>query len=347
MNPLIITAGVVGLLGVVGVSLMPVVSRAPYAYGNARIRARRRELFGDETLRELARSSHIDIVYHLERNGFRGLLELESVNFREEEVQRMLRKRYFERLASIQHHVPAKDRPFFSVLASLNDYEFIITVLRSKTNPYYDSLLLDNLIIESSVFSSDEIERVKSFSLEDFLVRLRATPYRELIENHAEQIRKGSLRSFEKAAHEHYFRRLLSASKANRTLRAFALKEIDSFNVRTALCFENLDLLDEGSLSADVRARLASSGSIEELVRALSGTYLESYLYEHTHAGITRALLRAQRDFARAASLRDALGIGVVLAYYMDQRIELKNLRIILKLVHARFEAGTIEEAIV
>lgn len=346
MTALLIVGGIVIAVAAVGTALMPVMRQAPYAYGNARLRAKRSSIHARAELEELAAFSYEDIVYHLERNGFPELLELEAVGFREEEVQKALRRRYFERLGEISRYVPDGEARFFRTLASLSDYELMITVLRSKTSPF-SSGLLASLVVETEVFSAQEVERLADLSLDEFIARLRGTPYRDLVEAHADAIRAGELEGFERDAHAHYFERLLAAA-GSRTLRAFAQRELNAFNVRAALCFEGRALLAGGSLPERAHALLSQAASVEDIVRALAGTYLEEHLAQaRTSDAVACGLLRAQRAEAHSAAARESLGVGTALAYYVDQRLELKNLRAILKLVDAGFERERIVEAIV
>ena len=341
----VIVAGVLALLGVVGVSLMPVMRYAPYAYGNARVRARSSRLFSEGEIRELARKEHIDIIYELDTRGY-PLLSFEKEGFREESVQNLLRSRHFSELRELSRFLPGSDRSFFDALASLSDYEFMITVVRSKTNPFYESLLLSDIVLESSVFSRGDVERSRSMSLDDFMARVRGSVYSNLIDAHASSMRNGNIASFEKACYEHYYARLLSSAKLP-VLRGFAKREVDAFNVKMALSFMGADPIRGGTLDAERLSSLSSVRSVDDLVRIVSGTYLEVLAEESSAAGMVRRLLRIQRDAVRAAARRDPLGIAQVLSYYCAYRIELRNVRIILKLVHARFDPVEIEEAIV
>lgn len=343
---LILVAATIGVLGVVGIALVPVMRYAPYAYSNARVKTRAGKLFTEEEIRRLAAQEHIDIVYELESRGY-GLLEYEASGFREESVQNALRSKHFGELRELTRYVPTDARRFFLTLASLSDYEFMITVVRSKTNPYYEDLLLTDLILDSTVFSSTDVERSWKMPLEDFIARVRGSPYRSLIESHAHEIREGRIGAFEKACYEHYYARLTAAS-SHPVLRSFAKREVDSFIIKTALTFEGLEPISGGTFTTDAKSQLTRVDSVDDLKRIITGTYLEKHLAaETTSAGIVRRLLRVQRDLVHQAAAREPLGVARVLSYYCAHRIELRNLRIILKLVHARFDPESIAEAIV
>ena len=347
-DAIILISGIVGVLFIVGISIYPAFRVMPFAYGSARIRSARSRLLKDSELRAFADQTYKDVIYQLEKKGYSELLDLKTEDFREELVQQTLRRQSMQALDKLSNHVPNGFKKFFSVLQNRHDYDFIMAVLRSKTNPFYGRHIIEALFVRTKTFTKKDREDIEEMSLNDFILRLKRTPYYELIAEYTEDINKGNLDEFERALNKRYFDELKSAARNDETLKAFVKLMIDNYNIRQGLSFENAEFVGGGKLSKQRITRLSQAKDIEDIKSALEKTRYEPFIKEcKTTFDIVKALFKIKKAFANKLLTQEPLTIKPFVSYYIHKELELKNIRTVLKLIHAKFEPKEIAEAVI
>lgn len=347
MDAALLLGGGIALTALGGIALYPAARVIPFAYGSARVRAARARMFTDAELSALAGEWYKDVVYHLERRGMTGLLDLIDEDFREELVEKRLRQAYLQELAKLTGYVPGRYRKFFRVLQMRLEFDFILAVLRSKSNPYYERHIIEDLFVETANFTAADLAAIEEMPLDDFVSRLKGTPHYALVAARLEEIRAGELAAFELELNHHYLTQL-RRSATDGPLRAYADLSVDLYNIRHALCFRDSGFFTEGgTLSEGVLKDLEDAKTVAHVLDALKRTRYNQFMADVTSvAGIERGLLRAQKDFATRLLKSDAIGIGQILSYYIHKRIELKNIQVLLKLVSEQFPPEEIREAL-
>ena len=341
-----IIAGIIGLLVIIGVIVYPAFRVMPYAYGSARLRSAKSKLISDREMESYSNKTYMDVVYHLEKKGFKELVPLADKNFSEALVQKVLRKKSVEEINRIITFVPSQMQKFFKVLRSRSDFDIIISVLRSKASPGYSRHIIDDMFVPTDNFK--DLKAIKEMSLDDFMYKLKNTHFYKLVSAHMKEISDGDLRPVEKTLEQAYYRALLRESKGSRTLREYSKIQIDKYNVREALCLCQPQFLEGGNLSESIIKKLKDAKDVKEVSQILSRTHLKDHVKDAQNIqDIVKGLFRYSKSFAKKLFQQEPLSINPFIAYYITKQIELKNIRIILKLIHARFGSADIREAII
>lgn len=323
-----------------GVALYPVFKYMPYAYGTARVRAARARMFTEQELQALAGESYKDAIYHLEKRGLSDLLDLIDADFREDLVQSRLSRDYIEQLDRLTRYVPGKHRAFFRALRERSTYDFIVMVIRSKTSRFQDRHVIRE-------FFPNE-QKVEDMSLDDFLATLKGTKYYRVVSDHMDDIKAGRLTGFEEAVSRLRFSELRKAAKGSAELERYAKMLVDIHNVRHAASFGDHAFIEDGRLSGEILKELGKARSIADIVKALADTpYGEFVQNASTVIDIEQAMLRTEKHYGNELLRLQPLSIGQILSYYIHKSIELRNLRILLKLIYVRFQPETIRRLLV
>jgi vacuolar-type H+-ATPase subunit C/Vma6 len=349
MEPVIIALAALGTVGIIGVSVYPAFRVMPFAYGSARLRAAKTRIIDTEELKSWSDQSYKDVVYRLEKKGFHTLIDLYEQDFQEELVQQSLRKHSLEELNKIQAFVPQKYKPFFRVMKTRNDYDLIITVLRSKINQYYARHIIEALFISTDNFTKKDLEGLDKISLDDFMIRLKKTPYYNIVSDHLSEIQKGNIAPFEDEFNRLYYKNLRKTASIDPVLHTYTRLLIDRHNILTALCFKDeFKPVKGGNLNESTLVRLGEAKDVSTIVQILDRTSYEKYLRDCKKTiDVYRAMYRAADSFAKKLAKKEPLSINPFVSYYISKEIELRNIRILLKLVHARFGREDINEAII
>lgn len=346
---LIIIGGVTVGVFVGWMAVMPVIKIMPFAYGSSRIRGAKARILKDEELQSFVDKSYKDVVYRLEKHGFSELLELIDSDFREEYVQQKLRKYSFLHLHKVINYVPSAYKSFFEVLQMRQDYDLVIAVLRSKSSSFYARHLIKALFAETKYFSAQGLDEIENMSLDDFVSRLKKTPFYNVVSEHIKDIKKGKLSGVEAALENKYFTSLLYSGKNDNTLKAYAQLLISRYNIREAMSFgNNPTFIKGGMLKKNTLQKLESAKNIEEIKKALENTPFEKHTKDAKDTiEMVNSLFRFSKTFAKKLSKEEPLSIKPFVSYYILKEIELKNIRIILKLIHSRFTPEDISRLII
>ncbi|MGM5487547.1 MAG: V-type ATPase subunit [Nanobdellota archaeon] len=315
--------GIIGLLALLAVLIYPAFRVMAFAYGSARMRAAQGRLLSRSELISLAdQKSYKDIVFQLERRGFRELLELRRNDFREEFVQRMLRRHHADNLQKITAAIPSRYRPFFRTLGMEEDIRLIQTVLRVKRTNVTG--LVSSMFVRTPSFSEKTIAEIDQMSIEDFRLLCKKAGYTDL-----------------NNLHEWFFRRLHSTA-IDEVLIAYARLLTDVHNITEALSGSFRFI--EGGKYDKVITPLKDEPP-QAVIKALEQTPFKS---ERTDIlDVMRGVMKVKRAFAKSLRSQNPLSIKPFIAYHIDKELELRNIRTMLKLVHARLDHARIVEALV
>ena len=337
-----ILAGI-GLLLLLIIVIMPAFRIAPFAYGASRLRAARAQFISKKELRNLAYLGYEDTLVAIDEKKHLSLANLSQEQFPEEKVQRRIREYRLQNLHRIIQYTPNKYRPFFKTLLDKETLEFIMGAIRSKLNPVFKQEVLKSMFTDRN-FS---VEQFAAFTMDELLTELEKTSYGDIISSYRADIQEGNLEIFEHALNVRYYQKL-NANANHEILKKCVRRIIDLHVVKGALCFENYEPLKGNSFSDEVCEQLKRATTLEQVKRALESTYFQEYVKDVSSVREAYQKLYQSFDtYARGLAMQQPLSLNQMVAYYVSNIIEIKNLRILLKLAHAKFAPERIEEALI
>ncbi len=333
------------LVLVVGIILYPALKVAPYAYSSARIRSAKGKLLSNEELHVMAKGSYKDALLLLEKKGYPEILNLIEEDFREDVVHKSLRLQSAKEVRRLIDYVPKQHRPFFIQLYRKDEVMFILAMLRSKKSEFSDRYQIGSLIHPTKYFTEDDMQRFQNMTLDEFLSKLERTRYRAIITKHRSSILAGDLFSFENEFLQEYYTSLHKKAQSDPTLSNYTSLLIDLHNTRFALCFGNPQYVSGGKIDP---AKFAHVKTIDDVKDVVKDTPFGSYVQDSTTVqDMVKALLRYRKEYAISLARKSSLDISLLLAYSVQKTIELKNIRLILKLINSRFSPEEIRRAII
>jgi len=343
---LILIGSLVGLLVlIIGIVLYPALKVAPYAYSSARIRAAKGKLLSQEELETMTKGSYKDVLLQLEKKGYPEILNLIEEDFREDLVHKSLRLQAAKEIRRLIDYVPRQHRPFFLQLYRKGEISFILSVLRSKTSEFSQRHNMGSLILPTKYFKEDDTERFSSMSLEEFISKMERTRYREIISKHRKEVLSGDIMPLENDLMNAYFSTLKKKARSDQTLSRYAMLLIDIHNTRLALCFGTPYFAEGGKMDS---SKLVNVKTLDDLKEAVKDAQFGTELQACTNAtDVVKALYLFRKEYAKSLARRNSLDISLLLAYSIQKMIELKNVRIILKLINSRFTPKEVREAII
>jgi len=350
MEPLIIIVGVLGLLILLLAISYRAIKLLPYVYGATRLRASRTRLMRKEELIALTTQSYKSAILKLEEKGHSNLLDFIDSDFREELVQKRIREMYIKELKRIRNYTPEVHKKFFEILESREELEFLVSVIRSKINPFYSRHLLKDLFIETKIMKNLNLEKLESMSLDEFLAYVKKSNYGSVIDKHYEDIKKGDISKFEQAINEKYYHDLKNSAKMNPVLKELTERLIDIHNIAQTAYFSNekFFLLEEGKIKSKTLNQLQAITEIKDLIAILEKTYLSEYTKNVKNVNdLIIAVYVALKSYSDILLKGNPLGINQFTSYYIRKRIETKNIRILLKLLSVHFQPKEIERYLV
>ncbi len=349
MDPLVLIGGVVGLLILLIAMSYKAISLLPYVYGATRLRASRTRLMRKEELVTLTSQSYKSAILKLEEKGHSNLLDFIDSDFREELVQKRIRELYIKELKRIEAYTPDVHKKFFEILENREELEFLISVVRSKINPFYGRHIIKDLFLETRFMKNLNLEKLESMTLDEFLAYVKKSNYGMVVDKHCEDIKKGNITKFEQAINEKYYHDLKVAAKMNPVLKEVAERFIDIHNIYHAAYFTSeKHFLSEGKLNSKTLNQLQKVLEIKDLVAILEKTYLGDYVKNAKNINeLLIALYVELKDYANQLLSQNPLGINQFVSYYIMKKIETKNIRTLLKLISVKFNPEEIKRYLI
>jgi V/A-type H+-transporting ATPase subunit C len=345
-----------------------------YAFINAKLRARISKILPDETFTELAKAPSLDAaLVLLQETPFARLEEVYSRTGDMKQAELELLKDEIELYKSIHQHLHPSSLELVDALL----IRFEIDNLKNAIRIYFERkirkhsvesdihyILYDRIIHDIPV---DIIVNAESF--DEIAGACEGTPYCKIIRKYSHTVEsEGSLFRMEIAFDHFYYENLLSAiDKLDRTDRTIALRltgvEIDLQNINWIIRFKNfyslpleavLAALVPGGFNLDT-AVIDELCSAQNVTSVLQGFVKSKYpplaalLSSQTPDSTSRLLLisRILEEIMKHEVHRILAGypftIGIILAYFILKRNELKKIRTILNAKHYGIEQERIE----
>jgi V/A-type H+-transporting ATPase subunit C len=334
-------------------------SLSKYAFINAKLRARISKSLPDARFEELIKAPSLDAALGLLRDtSFAGLEEIYSKTGDLKQAELELLKSEIELYRNIRQYLERSSAGLVDALLT----QFEIDNLKNAIRIYFDRkirkrsvdsgvhyIIYDNIIHD---IPYDVIVNAENF--DEIAGVCEGTPYQQIIRKYSRTVESnGSLFRMEIAFDHFYYDNLLAAvKKLDRTDRAIAGRlagvEIDLQNLNWMLRLKNFyDLPPEAVQAAIVPGGLNLEGFVKSNYPGLS-----ALLSSQTADSTSRLLLirRILEGIMKSEVEHILVGypftIGIILAYFILKRDELKKIRTILNAKYYRIEPERIESMI-
>lgn len=359
---------IIAIIGVIVVIILsrPLLEIYPYLLSNAKVRARKGNLFDEKHFSEIMEADDVnEIVTYLK--GFPDYLEhLENYSV-EKSLDIQLAKMY----TSLSKIVPDDIVKTFIVLAKKTDMDNIKSLIAAKEANLTEDETLNLLIPAGKLYSLCE-QLVSVNTVEDIITGLDTTEYGSILEESLRDYEeKGMILPLEFALDKYYLENLLKTSGAaadenTEVLHSYIGSQVDIANLKLILRAK-ADDLDYDAISSYIvpdgyqikewkLKDLMEAETIPTLINGLDGTDYYSPLNESVTAyneSKSVSVLETTLDeylinYANDLSLRKPLGIGPIIGYINEKEKEIKNLKIIVRAKReADFPMSKLQEMLV
>lgn len=319
-----------------------------FAYGNARVRASKSSILYKDDLLALTGQGYKDILFFLENKHYPEILNLVNSDFREELVQKLVKEQWFANIKKLISYLPKKYVPFFKSLLIKEDLEVMVNILRSKVNPYSSRHTLNTIVFESNFFDFNNLEKINDMTLDEYISFIKKTFVGEIAKKFESELNEGNLSNFENELRVFYFNRLKKFSKIDIVLVRYVKLLIDKENIRSALNKDVKGFVKGSLIDSNLFQTLVDAKTNDDFVSGLKDLPVKEYIQsQEKKSDIIKSLDRFEFDFSKKLFAQDGLTINPFVAYFIQKNIERKNVQILLKLKHARFDSKVIDEALI
>lgn len=344
-----------------------------YRYINAKLRTRIGKLLDFSFFRNLTGVGSLDTA--VSRLAEQGLTEVAQA-YRDTGDVRVCEQRLYHReigiLLEVERYLDGERKDFVAALADRYEIENVKTALRLWFESVWRGKHVESKI---NYLSREVVHRdidldgiVNAASAEDIPVVLEGTPYAAPVARNLESIqRTGSLFFTERALDYDYFERMLEAAQSlpkpdrEPALRSVAL-EADRENVSwvmRAINYYGLDekdalasilpggtVFDENTLREAVRSGRSTAVFLDRLGRSAMAGGREGGRHARDIALIEAALDEETDKLAHHYLGTYPFTMGVILAYYMLTRRQIRRIMAILNGLYYGLDAETMEAAL-
>ena len=346
---LVLLAGaVIGAIAVI-VILRPLLDFFPYAYPNARVRARIGRLLSEKQLSEIIESDNVEEV----QNYLRGFPEYAKY-IDQYPLEKALDTQLAESYDLLARISPDSSKKVFKALLKKWDIYNIKSLLTAK-EVGLSTEETEELLIPFGNIYEDLTRLVDVNSVTDVVAGLEGTVYTEILEDVLQEYEaKQMILPLEAALDKYYLENILRTS-ANPSddnelmVHTYFGSIVDAINLKIILR-SKVDGLNFGDISPymisdgyqirDWKLKdLMESEDVESVISALDGTdyapilnealtkYLETGSLDQFEKSLDAYLTKTAKNF----SLKKPFGVGPMLGFINRKENEIKNLKIIAR----------------
>jgi V/A-type H+-transporting ATPase subunit C len=320
-----------------------------YAYVNTRVRAMKAKLVQPDSYAKLLKMSVPEIAHFLEEQEYKR--EIDSLAARYEGAD-LLETALNKNLAADLHKVfrisIRESRDQVAAFLGYWDVWNVKTVLRGKYSSAPAQEIEDTLIPAGSL--DDALLRKiasEAKNVEEAAEAFRDTEYGPVLANAMQSFHSTKqLAGLENALDTYYYKSILDQTTGK--LAQFVRMEIDALNIMSLLRLKRagsaaIEFIPGGKLRVPELKALAS-GSYEDAAKRLSerGAIIDAPL-----PLVERSLLAERLRFGYRM-LRDyKLGINPIIGYFIAKRIEIENIRLLVRAKQSGIAEAEIEKRLV
>jgi V/A-type H+/Na+-transporting ATPase subunit C len=345
---LFVVGAIIGLIAVIA-TIRPVLDNFPYAYPNARVRARMGRLLTEKQLTEIIETDNLEEL----KNYLRGLPDYAKYVDKyplEKALDTQLADTY-DMLARI---TPGSIKPVFKILLQKWDVNNIKSIIIAKEANLSREETVDLLVPFGDLTDSlDKLIDVKSVT--EVITGLEGTEYARVLDDALSAYQNtGMILPLEAALDKYFLENLLVASsnpaeQATRTINSYIGAQVDATNLSIILRSKAEELNYEDIQSYIVAKgyqlrewklkELMEAENVGSVISSLEGTayaqILADALPEYTQTGsvasLEAALDEQVRKTAKALSMEIPFGIGPIVGFLNKKEKEIRNLKIITR----------------
>ncbi len=351
---LFVVGAIIGVIAVI-VTIRPVLDYFPYAYPNARVRARMGRLLNEKQLSEIIEADDLEEV----KNYLRGLPEYAKF-VDQYPLEKALDAQLAETYETLAKIAPGGIKPIFKVLLQKWDVTNIKSLIIAKEAGLSREETLDLLVPFGELNESmDKLLDTKNVS--DIINGLGGTPYARVLDDaFAAYQNTGMILPLEAALDKYYMENLMKSAsnpeeESTKTLYSYIGAQIDATNLSIILRSKveglKYDEINEYILPKGYQIRewklkdLMEADDVAGVVSSLEGTeyaqILADSLSDYSKTGsvstLEAALDQHIRKTAKALAMKIPFGVGPIIGYLNRKDKEIRNLKVITR---AKREAG-------
>lgn len=345
---LFVVGAIIGLIAVIA-TIRPVLDNFPYAYPNARVRARMGRLLTEKQLTEIIETDNLEEV----KNYLRGLPDYAKY-VDKYPIEKALDTQLADTYDMLARITPASIKPIFKILLQKWDISNIKSIIIAKEAGLSRDETFDLLVPFGELSDSlDKLTDAKSVT--EVITGLEGTDYARVLDDSlAAYQNTGMILPLEASLDKYFLENLLVASsnpeeQSTRIINSYIGVQVDASNLSIILRSKA-----EGLKYDDIQPYIIAKGyqlrewKLKELMEAedvgsvvssLEGTeysqILADVLPEYTQTGsvasLEAALDKQVRKTAHALSKEIPFGLGPIVGFLNRKEKEIKNLKVITR----------------
>jgi V/A-type H+/Na+-transporting ATPase subunit C len=345
---LFVVGAIIGVIAVIA-TIRPVLDNFPYAYPNARVRARMGRLLTEKQLSEIIEADDLEEV----KNYLRGLPEYAKY-VDQYPLEKALDAQLAETYDMLAKIAPGGIKPIFKVLLQKWDVTNIKSIIIAKEAGLSREETSDLLVPFGELNESmDKLLDTKSIT--DIITSLEGTAYARILDNALPAYQNtGMILPLEAALDKYFLDNLLTASsnpeeESTRILHSYIGAQVDATNLSIilrskveGLKYEDINdyIIPKGYQIREWKLKdLMEAEDVGGVISSLEGTeyaqILADSLTEYTKTGsvapLEAALDQQIRKTAKTLSMKIPFGIGPIIGYLNKKDKEIRNLKVITR----------------
>lgn len=321
-------------LGLTGLMLYRrLKSVVPYAYPNARIRAKEGSLIDKSKYQELTNSRSLEeLASSMEEAGYEVPDKKDSFN-----LERSLDTQLLDIYSMLDEILPKKVSSIFNHLKFKWDIKNLITIIKAReTGKELDT---EELMDKGEI--GEKLEEI--LESEDLVEALKGTRYEEYVREY--ELEDRTILELENKLYKDYYNRLMREAENNARMRSYFGRKIDIKNISFILRsqIENIEnedvktsLIEGGTLNQSTLNEIIESENFETAISRLENTKYYETISEAEGKGlelvgdIERKLKKKNIELGEKVSYQDPMGVGPTVSYISKKEAEIRNLKAIV-----------------
>lgn len=343
-----VIGAIIGVIAVIA-TIRPVLDNFPYAYPNARVRARMGRLLTEKQLSEIIEADNIDEV----KNYLRGFPEYAKY-VDQYPLEKALDTQLADTYDTLAKITPSGIQPIFKVLLQKWDVRNIKGLIIAKVAGLSREETV-NLLVPFGELSDSLDKLIDAKSVTEIVTGLEGTPYARVLDDALSSYENtGLILPLEASLDKYFLENLLVAASnpaddSTRALHSYIGAQVDTTNLNIILRSKA-----EGLKYDDIEPYIVSNGyqlrewklkdlmeaeDVGSVISSLEGTeyaqLLTDALPEYTKTGsvapFEAALDEKIREIAKSLSIKIPFGIGPIVGFMNKKESEIRNLKVITR----------------
>ena len=351
---LVVIAGlIIGAIAVIAI-IRPVLDYFPYAYPNARVRARKGRILDEKQISEIIEADDLDEV----KNYLRGLPDYAKY-IDQYPLEKALDTQLAETYDMMAGMAPDNVKKVFKVLLHRWDVRNIKSIIAAK-EAGLSREETENLIVPFGELKDSLDKLLDTKNITEIINSLEGTEYANILDDAMASYEKtGMILPLEAALDKYFLEKLLVAAsnpsdESTTVLHSFIGTQIDTTSLSIilrakaeGLSYEDIEpyIISNGYQLREWKLKdLMDAEDVNGVINSLEGTdysQISEALPEYAKTGsvssFEAALDEQVRETAQTSALKIPFGIGPIIGFLNKKEEEIRNLKVITR---AKREVG-------